>query len=511
MSHKRQILQGSASNLARVILSVLVALVLPPLLVHHLTPAEYGAWLLILQCSAYINLLDLGLQTAIGKFVAEYSAIPDRIACTQIISSSFAILCISAAFGAIGIALVTWRAPQIFHQMPIALIRPFREGFLAVGLSTALALPFNAFIAAFTGLQRYGFPTVLALSTRTLTTATLAVLLLMNGDLVQLALALACFNLIIAGGQFFGWKRYVKEYAGFSLKHVNRESIRRLIKYGSVLTVWTVATLFISGLDMVIVGHYDYKNTAYYGIATTVTNFMLLVIGSLFGPLLPAVSSLQSGRTPSQIGDVVVKATRYCALLICLIGLPLLFGAYPVLKVWVGRNYALRSVLFLEVLVIGNAIRQLGYPYALVVVAIGKQHLATISCVVEAVINVAVSIYLVRKMGAVGVALGTLAGAFISLGVHMTVSMVLTRSAILLSRRSFISEGLLRPLSCIIPSLLLVPFWRRLNMIPANPIGVAMWIFATAAIAWFIGLTGRERMQLKDTAFRLARWNQAST
>src|ERR1700720_1288614 len=118
MSHKRKILQGSASNIARLLLSMLVALVLPPLLVHRLAPAEYSAWVLILQCSAYVNLLDLGLQTAVAKFVAEYDALGDRMAGSQILSSSFAILCISAMIGAVGIAIVTWRVPQLFRQTP---------------------------------------------------------------------------------------------------------------------------------------------------------------------------------------------------------------------------------------------------------------------------------------------------------------------------------------------------------------------------------------------------------
>jgi O-antigen/teichoic acid export membrane protein len=78
MSHKRKVLQGSASNLVRVLLSMLVSLVLPPFLVHRMAPTEYSAWVLILQLSAYVNLLDFGLQTAIGKFVAEYDASGDH-------------------------------------------------------------------------------------------------------------------------------------------------------------------------------------------------------------------------------------------------------------------------------------------------------------------------------------------------------------------------------------------------------------------------------------------------
>jgi O-antigen/teichoic acid export membrane protein len=494
--------------MARIALSMLVALVLPPLLVHRMQPAEYSAWVLILQTSAYISLLDLGLQTAIGKFVAEYDAVGDRLASSRTLSSSFAILCVSACLGAVAIAIVTWRVPQLFHQMPTALIGEVREGILVIGLSAVLALPFGAFLAAFTGLQRYGFPTALGMSSRFLSAAALAGLLLMHGRLVQLAWLMAVFNVATAFGQFLGWRRYAKESVGFSFKLVDRESALRLVKYGSVLSIWTVAALLISGLDMVIVGHYDFKNTGYYGIASAVTNFMLLVVGSLFGPILPAVSSLQFGRTPGQIGEMVIKATRYCTLLLCLIGLPLLFGAYPLLKLWVGHDYAIRSALFLQLLVLGNVIRQFGYPYSLVVIATGKQHLATIAGVAEAVVNVSISIYLVQRIGAVGVAIGTVAGAFVSIGMHLAASMKLTYSTISMSRRRFVFTGVLRPLLCVIPSMLLIHFWSRFSMLPVSIHLMAIWALATLGIAWFIGLTSAERCGFKEASHRLIHWTQ---
>ena len=493
MSHRRKILQGSASNIARVMLSMLIALVLPPLLVHRLTPAEYSAWVLILQCNAYINVLDLGLQTAIGKFVAEYDTAGDRATSSRVLSSSFAILCATACVGAVAIAIITWRVPQLFDQMPAALIGDLRESILLVGLSTVIALPFSAFLAVFTGLQEYGFPTALATISRILSSAALMGLLLMQGKLVQLAWVMAVFNVATAAGQFLGWKKYARERVDFSFRLVDRESIARLAKYGSVLSVWTVATLFISGLDIVIVGHYDYKNTGYYGVATAATSFMLLVISGIFGPLLPAVSSLQSASTPGQLGELVIKVTRYCALLLWLVGLPLLFGAYPLLKLWVGHDYALHSALFLEVLVLGNVIRMMAYPYSIAVVATGMQHLATMAAIAEAVVNVSVSIYLVQRIGAVGVAIGTFVGAFVCLGVTFAVSMKLTRSAILMSRRRFVSEGLLRPLLCTVPSLLLLPFWRRSTMLPVNPSWIAIWTLVTLAIAWFFGLNAEDK------------------
>jgi O-antigen/teichoic acid export membrane protein len=311
--------------------------------------------------------------------------------------------------------------------------------------------------------------------------------------------------------QFVGWRKYVKERVDFSFAYFHRATAVRLVRYAGVLSLWMVAGLMVSGLDILIVGHYDYQHTGFYAIASSVTNFMITIIGSIFGPLLPAVSSLQAGSTPNRIGGLLSRATRYCALLLCLMGLPLVFGAYPLLSLWVGHNYAARSALYLEVLVLGNVIRQLTYPYALVVVATGRQHLATIAAITEAVVNVIVSVVLVQRIGAIGVALGTLVGAFVSLGMHISISMHFTQSTILIRRSHFVLRALVRPLLCLTPSLLFFPFWKQLNMLPANPALLAISGVLTLAIAWRVGLTAEDRQELMSAASRLVYWRVQQT
>ena len=298
-------------------------------------------------------------KTAVGKFIAEHSALDDRATSTRVMSTSFTILSLTALLGAVIIAIMTWCVPQLFHQMPLALVRSVREGLLAVGLSVAFALPFGVFAAAFTGLQEYSFPTVLATVSRILSAATVVGLVLKHGSLVQLALVMAGFNVAAAAMQFIGWRKYLRKRVDFSLAAFDRKTAARLIKYGSVLSLWSVAALLISGLDILIVGHYDYKNTGFYAVASSATNFMLTIIGSIFNPVLPAVSSLQASSTPRQIGDLLIRVTRYCTVLLCLFGSTLLFAAYPLLSLWVGHDYAVQSVLYLEILVLGNVLKQL--------------------------------------------------------------------------------------------------------------------------------------------------------
>src|SRR3984957_20546664 len=77
-SRHKKVLQGSVSDLLRLLLSLAFSLYLPHFLVHHMAAAEYSAWVLILQLAAYISYLEFGIQTAVSKFVAEYDPRGDR-------------------------------------------------------------------------------------------------------------------------------------------------------------------------------------------------------------------------------------------------------------------------------------------------------------------------------------------------------------------------------------------------------------------------------------------------
>ena len=493
---KRRILQGSASNLIRVVLGMLISLVLPHFLVRHMGTAEYSAWVLILQLSAYVNFLDLGLQTAIGKFVAEYHAAGNRNATRKTVSTAFTVMVGAAAIGVIAILGMVWQVPRLFAQMPPALVGDVRYGLLAVGISVAFALPFGVFLSTFTGLQEYGFPTVLITTSRVVSTTGLIALLLMHGTLVQLALLMAACNIGTAVLQFVGWKRYASTRIGFDLFGFDKRTSSRLVEYCGILTIWTIGSLLISGLDTAIVGHFDYKNTGYYAIASSATNFMLLLVSNLMGPLMPAISSLQVERTASELGALLVTATRLSTALLCMLGIPLLFLGFPLLRIWVGVTYASHALVYLEVLVAANIVRQLTYPYALMVVGLGQQRFATVSPVVEAIINLVSSILLARRYGAIGVAAGTLIGAFAGVIAHVLISMPRTQVALAVSRLRLIREGVARPLLSFLPLLACLPFWRRQSMLPLPVPALLLGAIATASILWWLGLAPNDRRQM---------------
>jgi len=69
----------------------------------------------------------------------------------HLVSTSFTLLGGAALIAGIGVMVMAWHVPELFRQMPPALVPEVRLGVIAVGLSTAFALPFNSFSAIFTG------------------------------------------------------------------------------------------------------------------------------------------------------------------------------------------------------------------------------------------------------------------------------------------------------------------------------------------------------------------------
>jgi O-antigen/teichoic acid export membrane protein len=151
--------------------------------------------------------------------------------------------------------------------------------------------------------------------------------------------------------------------------------------------------------------------------------------------------------------------------------------------------------------VLANVIRQLCAPYSTIVVATARQGVATASGVVEAMVNLAASVWLAMHYGAMGVAAGTLIGSAAGVAMHFGVSMHYTRN-IAVSRTKLFLRGIFLPAAMAIPALLLLQRWMYAGP-PA--IGPGLWMLsacATVLIAWFVSVNSEDRALLNRLAHR---------
>jgi O-antigen/teichoic acid export membrane protein len=307
--------------------------------------------------------------------------------------------------------------------------------------------------------------------------------------------AVAVINTGTALAQVFAWRAWASRIR-IALSSVTSSTLKVMLAYCSVQSLWSIGALLIGGMDTTIVGHYAFKETAYYSIALSPNTLIILILLAGLNPLMPAVSALSTQRSPAEMGQLLSRSTRYSMIILCLTGLPLLVCGYPLLRIWVGDAYAAHSVGYLRILVIASIVRLICAPYSTMLTATGRQRVGMAAMFLEAVANLLSSMWLASRFGAIGVAFGTLIGGVLGFSMHFGLSMHYTQTNLKISRRSLFLNGVLRPSVILLPSLLGIPLWRHQVGTPPNLAALIILAIATAGIVWRIALVEAEKRSL---------------
>jgi O-antigen/teichoic acid export membrane protein len=444
--------KNAFANVARGCSGAIVTLLLPPLLTKILSHDSYGTWLLILQLSTYVGLLDFGVQTAIGRFVAHSNELEDVNLRDSIISTSLLILTCSGAVAFFGILALTWQLPNLFKEMPLELQPDARSALMLVGGSLALGLPFSAFGGVFVGLQRYDIPAWIIGTSKLIGAAFVLLVAYSSHSIVWMSFALALSNICCSIWQFLAFKQ-LSININISTKMVSKSSAIEITSYCYSISISTIAMMLVSGLDILIVGIFDYGSVVYYTLATSITNLAVNLHSSIFTVMLPVATIVNARDELDRLGEIFISTVKCSTILLIAMTIFVIEGGDFFLKLWVGENYALHTISILMTLMIANSIRLIGWPYVITVLAVAQQNLIIISPLIEGSVNFIISVFLVKQFGAIGAAIGTAIGGFVGVVYHFSYNLPRT-NRIKVKPYNLAVESVFKPIAAITPYFL---------------------------------------------------------
>jgi O-antigen/teichoic acid export membrane protein len=506
------ILRNSAANLARIGVSWLVALFLPPLLVRVLDKPTYGTWMLILQIGAYVNFLDGGLQNAIARFVGRAQAMKDSRYMSRMLSSAALLLVLIAGITTCVTLLLFWRLDAWFPNIPADIEASSRQALLAIGISLAFGLPFSTYAGAFFGLQMNHVNAIAGTLGRLAGAAGAAWAAFHHQGLVVMALWIAAGNGVQAILLGIAWNRRAA-LRRIPLTDVHRDSTREFMHFCYAMFATQFGAFLITGLDMPVVARFDFHATAYYAVAAMAGNLLAVPQSAIVSTFIPIASGISVTGSPANLGAVVIKSSRYANCLLCLMALPLAFAMHLFLLYWVGADYASHALVFAEILLLAQFVRVTLMPYASIGFAAGQQHRMLWSPLVEGIANLACSMLGAYLWGAIGVVIGTLIGAVAGVLIHFTVSMPRT-GAMLFSRRRLLFRSIVTPIACCAPGAGLLLVLLKQGASPAYEIAlIGIAELSSMLLFWVFVLATDERRAVLSSAHRLAqrRGNRSTT
>ena len=442
-------LKNAVANILGGAGSALFNLLLPALVVRHLGKLEFSVWTLALQILIYLQLFGFGMQIAMTKFIAQGKEIGDVADQRKTVKAGLMLVSAFVLVAILAVILLVIFYPLLFSNIPPAFVGDFRVCIFVLGVSAAWQLYALIPNGVFVGLQRNIVPVSAVLIIRMLSLLALWLVLENGGGLLALSITLATVGAFLVPGSYLFARRWAK-YLTIELGAVDWGRFRELWHYCASLAVWNLAMLFVNGVDMILVGHFDFEKVAAYSLAVTFITILVGVLQAVLNPLVAIAAS--SFANPLKVGNLpklLSLSSLGCSALMVVIVSVFFWIGKDVLKLWVSAEYVTDVYLILTVILIAHSIRNALMPFSIFLIAIAEQKKAFVPAVIEGVVNLCASLYLGSRLGAIGIAYATLIGA--TAGVLASFILVVGKTHVLtISRTRFFTHILLLPFFSLI-------------------------------------------------------------
>jgi O-antigen/teichoic acid export membrane protein len=395
------------ANWAGYAVGLVVNFFLSPLVVHHLGPSAYGVWMLLVTLTAYLGLLDLGIRSAVTRYVARSEGGGEATTAAAIVSTALALFAGLAVLATVAATALGLLAPWVFripeeHRAATVVVTAL------VGASTGVALVSGAVGGVLVGLQRFDLLAVTEVTVTLLRAALVLGIVATGGGLVALATAQLLAS--VAGAALTAWLG-LRLYPGLrSRPRWNRAHLGLIASYGGATFVAQLAGSIIDRAGVLVLGAgLPMAAVTVFAIAAGLADYARALLGGIRVTLAPRASALEGGGQRDALGTLALLGTRYCTLLALPIAATFILRGTSFIGLWMGPQYGGPSGAVLAILALRLVAQGATGTAANVMLGAGRQQVVARLLVVEAVVGLAAMVLLVGPHGLSGVAWATAA------------------------------------------------------------------------------------------------------
>ncbi len=409
INRKKTLSLGTISNYGAIFISIIVGLISVPIGLNYFGPILYGIWIIIGSILAYLRISDFGISLSTLTLISQT---PKPSHQRVILRHSLGLfLIISISFIGI-IFIINYLFPgwvSLLGKIPSDLKEEAIRATFWIGILTLVQLPLNTFSSAFSGLQQVYWNRMYSILCSISALIALIVTVLVRGNLVNLAIFTGLGSLlvkIISGIHLFIADPQIRPR--LTEKVVDAPSAGYIFTSGIRFLILQIAVLIIWNTDNLVISHYlgPKMVTSYavtfklFSMGITVTNAVTHVLWPMYGQALG-------------LGDWkwIKKTYNRCVSILVIIGGLIWIGGIIfskiIINLWVGPlGYGGLTVVF----AIGGYayLSSFGGSNASLINGLNPKNIVVVFALIEAAMNLGISLLLIKPLGIGGVALGTL-------------------------------------------------------------------------------------------------------
>ena len=375
-------------------------------MVRSLGNTYYGIWVIMMQFTGYLGILELGVRSSIVKYVAEYAAKEEKTKLNQIVSSAFSIYLLIALFSIL-VSLALAVLFPYFLNVEHASLFVVRIIVIITGITVAQGFVFNTFYGILMGLQRYDLFTRVSIISSIVRAILIVVFLKLGYGVIALALIQLAINLSSNLAAYYYCKKQLP-YLKITWFGKSDGAYRIVLGYGMQSFFVTISQKVIYQTDSFVIGGFiGASAVTFYSIPLTMIEYMRRLVIAMTEVFVPFASELGARREFAKIKELLIRGTRTSIL----VGLPIcivyLIMGERFIALWMGPEYAQAGTGALLILVIAQIFSITHLTSREILFGLSLQRINAYCYGIEAIANLGLSIIFVRQLGIEGVALGT--------------------------------------------------------------------------------------------------------
>lgn len=403
-------------------LGSIIPLVYTPLMLRLLGQAEFGVYGLANSVTAYLSLLNLGLGSAIVRYLAKYRAEGDTDGVRRVLGMFLVLYsCAAALICVVGGGLAIFTDRFFAEGLTASEISKMRILVLIMTANVAISLPTSTFASLLTAYERFVFTKVVAIiTTIMLPVVNLVVLYMGCGSVGMAAVGVSV--------QLLGGVMYVM-YCGKTLKimpafrKMPMYLLKELAVFCLFVIIGTIADLLYWSTDKVLIGAtLGSVAVAIYnvgGVFTVIMQNFAQAISQVFTPRI-AMMATKKDQPMDEISDIMIRVGRLQFFIVSFI-----LSGYAVfgqcfIRIWAGEEYA--EAYYVALLTMIPLSVPLIQSIALsTITAQNKHRFRAVIYTVIAVLNVISTWLIIPYLGIIGAALCTMLAFTLGNGIILNI------------------------------------------------------------------------------------------
>ncbi len=415
---------GILLSYLNLIMGMVVNICLTPFLISTLGDVDYSLYKVMQSFAGPLAMFHLGISTIVTRSIVQYNSQDGYTKQEKQNTMALSLLAsgIMAALVSVAGIAMCMAIPGIYGESYSAEgIVLGQKIFLVFMASTVFHMMTDAFSGCLVGHEKFAVSSSIQLC-RTVLKMLLWIVLLKLG---MGALGVACVDLLISLATFV----FSVIYVTFVLHETPRlcyfdsKKLMEIIMFGAAILLQAIVNQVNNNVDTMILGAFITEKAiiTMYSSALAIYaiyNSLISVIANFFLP--KATRLIGQNASGEELTDFVIVPGRFQAILAvaCILGFAL-FGR-NFISVWIGNKY-MDAYWITLMLIIPVTIPLVENTMISVLDASLKRIYRSVTLVVMALLNVGISIWLVRVIGFWGPAIGTVASLIFGHGFLMNI------------------------------------------------------------------------------------------